>query len=82
MQLWGRAVTEAGTTDAKAVVKVMETYKDQPTILGPRSFSHELHIQAQVPMLVEEVSGGQDHVIDNWSISEAVPNDVLYRMKK
>lgn len=82
MQLWGRAVTEAGTTDGKAVVKVLETYKDQPTILGPRTFTHALHIQTQVPMLVEEVTGGQDHVIDDWAIAEAVPNDVLYRLKK
>jgi hypothetical protein len=33
-------------------------------------------------MLIEEVSAGQDKVIDNWKVSETMPDDVLYRLKK
>jgi branched-chain amino acid transport system substrate-binding protein len=82
MQLWAKAVTETGTTDPKTVVKKLETYKDVPTVLGPRSFSPKLHIQTQIPMMIEEVADGADKVIDSQTVSEAIPNDVLYRLKK
>ena len=82
MQLWAKAVTEAGTTDPKAVVAKLETFQDVPTVLGPRSFSPKLHIQVKIPMMIEDVVDGADKVIDNQELSEAVPNDVLYRLKK
>jgi branched-chain amino acid transport system substrate-binding protein len=34
LQQWAKAVTKAGTIEGKAVVAVMETYKDEPSILG------------------------------------------------
>jgi branched-chain amino acid transport system substrate-binding protein len=82
LQLWSRAVTETGTTDSKTVVAKMETFKNAPTALGPRSFSSSLHIQDQIPMMIEEVVDGADKVIDSEAVSEPVPNDVLYRLKK
>jgi len=82
MQLWAKAVTETGTTDPKTVVAKLETFKDVPTVLGPRSFSSKLHIQDKMPLMIEEVVDGADKVIDSQTLSEAVPNDVLYRLKK
>ena len=82
MQLWAKAVTEVGTTDPKAVVKKLETFKNVETVLGPRSFSNKLHIQVQQPMMIEEVVNGADKVIDSQDLSEPVPNAVLYRLKK
>lgn len=79
LQLWARAVTEAGTTDAKAVTAKLQSYKNAPTILGPRSFTPTLHIQTWAPMLIEEVGDGKDRVIDQWELSAPVPDDVLYR---
>ena len=82
LQLWGRAVEKAGTTNGKEVTAVLESFKNEPTLLGPRNFSHDLHIQTQIPMLIEDVAGGQDKVVDKWSVSEAMPDEVLYRLKK
>jgi branched-chain amino acid transport system substrate-binding protein len=82
MELWAKAVEKAGTTDAKAVVDVMNTFKDEPTLLGPRTFTPMLHIQDQPLELIAEVGGGQGKVIDQWRISEPVPQEVLYRLKK
>jgi branched-chain amino acid transport system substrate-binding protein len=82
LQLWAKAVTEAGTTDPKAVVAKLETFKDVPTVLGPRSFSNKLHIQVQIPLMIEDVVDGADKVVDSQALSDAVPNDVLYRLKK
>jgi branched-chain amino acid transport system substrate-binding protein len=82
MQLWAKAVTETGTTDPKTVVAKLETYKNVPTVLGPRSFSSKLHIQVQIPLMIEDVVNGADKVVDSQNLSEAVPNAVLYRLKK
>jgi branched-chain amino acid transport system substrate-binding protein len=82
MQLWAKAVTDAGTTDPKAVVTKLETFKNVPTVLGPRSFSSKLHIQDQIPLMIEDVVDGADKVVDKQDLSDAVPNDVLYRLKK
>ena len=82
LQLWAKAVTEAGTTDPKAVVAKLETFRNEPTVLGPRSFSAKLHIQDQMPMMIAEVDDGADKIIDNWTLATPVPNDVLYRLKR
>jgi branched-chain amino acid transport system substrate-binding protein len=82
LQLWAKAVTKAGTTDGKAVVAVMESFHNEATILGPRSFSNTLHIQDQIPMLIEEVQNGEGKVIDEVPLSDAIPPAVLFRQKK
>jgi branched-chain amino acid transport system substrate-binding protein len=82
LQLWAKAVNDAGTADPKAVVAKLETFQNVPTVLGPRSFTNKLHIQVKIPMMIEDVVNGADKVIDNQELSEAVPNDVLYRLKK
>jgi hypothetical protein len=33
-------------------------------------------------MMIEEVTDGADKIIDSQPVSEPVPNDVLYRLKK
>ena len=82
LQLWSKAVTTVGSTDGKAVVAVMNTYRDEPTVLGPRTFTDKLHIQTHIPMFVTEIKDGKQNFIEEWRISSEIPNDVLYRLKK
>jgi branched-chain amino acid transport system substrate-binding protein len=82
LELWAKAVEKAGTLDADKVVAVLNTYHDEPTILGPRSFSPKLHIQDQSPLFVVSISNRTGKVVDSWRVSEAIPNEVLYRLKK
>jgi branched-chain amino acid transport system substrate-binding protein len=82
LELWAKAVEKAGTTDAAKVVAVMNTFKDEPTLLGPRSFTDKLHIQDRAPYMVVEIADKKGKVLEPWRIGQAVPNDVLYRLKK
>lgn len=82
LQLWAKAVEKAGTTDAAKVVAVMNTFRDEPTILGPRTFTSELHIQDRAPYYITEICNGKGKVVDHWRVSEAPPKEVLYRLKK
>ena len=82
LQLWAKAVTLCGTADPKTVAAKLETMKNEPTVLGPRSFTAKLHIQDEMALMIAQVSDGADKVIDSWHLSGPVPNDVLYRLKK
>ena len=75
---WAKAVTRAGTFEANAVVKELEKFNNEPSIFGPRTFTSELHHQNQARYLIVEVAEGKSKVIDEWTISEPVPMDVLF----
>ncbi|WP_284946397.1 ABC transporter substrate-binding protein [Acidisoma cladoniae] len=82
LQLWGKAVTAAGTTDAKPVVAIMQKYTNEPTALGPRSFTPRMHIQTDIPLTIVDIADGKQTAITQWRIKEPIPVAVLYRLKK
>lgn len=82
LDLWARAVEKAGSTDAASVVATMEQYKEEMTMIGPRTFTSELHIQADVPMQILKYENGKPKVIEQYRVSEPVPFEVLFRIKK
>ncbi|MGE4064791.1 MAG: ABC transporter substrate-binding protein [Rhodospirillaceae bacterium] len=81
LELWAKAVTKVGTTDAKTVVAEMEKYHREPTSLGPRSFSKELHIQAALPLVINQITEGTGKVVAEVEVPE-IPRNVLYRLQK
>jgi branched-chain amino acid transport system substrate-binding protein len=81
MQLWSQAVTKTGTTDGKAVVAEMETYKNVPTALGPRSFTHTIHIQTSIPLVINLIEDGKGSVVGT-TVTPDIPHDILYRVNK
>jgi branched-chain amino acid transport system substrate-binding protein len=81
MQLWGRAVEKAGTTDAAKVVPLMEQYKDEASFMGPRTFTSKFHIQTNVPMQIVKYSDGKPKDVDQFRITEDLPVKVLFRAK-
>ena len=81
LQLWAKAVAKTGTTDGKVVVADMETYKQEPTALGPRSFSHDTHIQVALPLVINEINDGVGKVVATEEVPD-IPRDVLYRLSK
>ncbi|WP_244491997.1 ABC transporter substrate-binding protein [Aureimonas sp. AU12] len=82
LQLWAEAVTKAGSTDSKEVVALINEMKDAPTVIGPRTFSPKLHIQTQNPMIVVSYEGDKETPVETWTISQTIPDPVLYRLKK
>ncbi|XWN31250.1 MAG: ABC transporter substrate-binding protein [Devosia sp.] len=80
LDLWAAAVEEAGTTDAAPVVDILNTKDEADTILGPRSFSPDLHIQTTMPMFVVSYENDARTPVMEWKIEEEIPNEVLYRI--
>jgi branched-chain amino acid transport system substrate-binding protein len=78
LDLWAKAVEKAGSTDGPSVAAVLNTMKDEKTFIGPRSFTPELHIQTNAEMLVLTHSDGKVQVKDRYSLSEPLPQAVLF----
>jgi len=77
-EMWAKAVEKAGTFESDAVVEALENFRNEPVLVGTRTFSKTLHHQAQAPYLIIETTNGQPAVVDDWTISEPVPMDVLF----
>ena len=77
-EMWAKAVEMAGTFDSDAVVEALESFRDEPVLVGTRTFTKTLHHQARAPYLIVETTNGKPAVVDEWTISEAVPMDVLF----
>jgi branched-chain amino acid transport system substrate-binding protein len=77
IDVWAKAVERAGTTDAAAVVAELEKMNNEPTLFGPRTFTSEIHHQNRGRYLIVETNNGKPRVIDEWTISEAIPVDYL-----
>jgi branched-chain amino acid transport system substrate-binding protein len=59
IELWSKAVERAGTVDTDKVVAELNKMHDEPTILGPRGFSPELHIQSKARYAIIGIDHGQ-----------------------
>lgn len=78
IEMWARAVEKAGTFETDAVVAAMETFRDEPFLIGTRTFTNVLHHQDRAPYLIVETTNGKPAVAADFTISEAVPLDVLF----
>jgi branched-chain amino acid transport system substrate-binding protein len=67
VNLYAKAVERAKSTDATRVVEALESPDAIPTILGPYSFSHDLHIQTKFPFTIVSVQDGKHTAIDSWT---------------
>jgi branched-chain amino acid transport system substrate-binding protein len=76
--MWALAVEKAGTFDSDAVVEALESFVNEPVLVGTRTFTKTLHHQSQAPYLIVETTNGKPAVVESWTISEAVPMDVLF----
>lgn len=78
IEMWARAVEKAGTFETDAVVAAMETFREEPFLIGTRTFTNILHHQDRAPYLIVETTNGKPAVAADFTISEPVPLDVLF----
>ena len=72
VEAWARAVEKAGVLDADAVVAALESFEDEPLVIGPTTFSPELRIQHTRPMTILKAEDGTFSAIGSRS-SDFVP---------
>jgi branched-chain amino acid transport system substrate-binding protein len=79
IQLYAAAVEKAGSTDPKLVTAAAETFKDQPTLLGPYSFTPELHIQTKFRYTMMSVENGKHKSLEKWTSTTPMTMGMLFR---
>jgi branched-chain amino acid transport system substrate-binding protein len=77
IQMWADGVRQASSFDAEKVAAAMESFKNHPTIIGPVSFTPDLHIQNQAHMLMLKIADGKYQNL-GYVDSPAVPMNVLF----
>lgn len=59
VQAWAKAVTKAGSFDADKVAAVLDSFKGESLLIGPTSYSADLHIETTRPMTIVESQNGK-----------------------
>ena len=78
MDLWAKAVERAGTVDSAAVTAEMEKFTDEPTLMGPRSFSDRLHIQDKARYAIICTDEGQPRMA-GYVTAGPIPKEVILK---
>jgi branched-chain amino acid transport system substrate-binding protein len=71
MDLWKRAVTEAKTTNAGAVQKKLDTFRNVSTIVGATTYTSTAHIALDRPMEILAITNGKIHYLETWKVKKA-----------
>lgn len=80
IEQWAKAVEKAKTTKAEPVVAILESFKDEPLTIGPTSYTKDLHIQVNRPLLIMQVTNGKHKSLEVWR-NEIIPSTaLLYRL--
>ena len=79
IDVWAKAVERAKSTDADKVTAELEKMRNEPTIFGPRTFTKDIHHQNLARMLISEIKAGKPAIVVQWTITKAVPLDVLLK---
>jgi branched-chain amino acid transport system substrate-binding protein len=79
IQLYAAALEKAKTTEPKAVVAAFESFQDQPTVEGPFSFSHDLHIQKKFQFTIMGVNNGKHEALELWTTTTPLTINDLFR---
>ena len=80
IQAWSRAVERAGTTDADPVLAEMEKFNEEPLLIGPTTFTDELHIQTHRPQLIVQVEDGKMSPLKLYRNEYIPPFELLFRI--
>ena len=78
IELWSRAVERAGTVATDPVLAELEKMTGEETIIGPRGFSDQLHIQDTARYAILCSDDGEPRFQEYWTAGP-VPKDVLLK---
>lgn len=80
IEQWAHAVTEARSTDSDKTLAVMNSYRDQPFLVGPTSYTKDLHIQVNRPWLIMTVKDGSFHAVEMYRNQFTPDLKLLFRV--
>lgn len=71
VQAWAIAANKAGSLDGDKVAAVLDSFKDEPLVVGPTTWSSDLHIATSRPMAIVGVQNGKFTSQGRFSVEKA-----------
>ncbi|HET7714764.1 MAG TPA: ABC transporter substrate-binding protein [Bauldia sp.] len=73
VQAWAKAAEKAGSLDGDKVAAVLDTFTNEPLVIGPTTYSPELHIQTTRPMAIVGVDKGKFGAVGRFTVESYPP---------
>ena len=68
VQAWATAANKAGSLEAIKVAAVLDTFAKEPLVIGPTTYTPDLHIQTMRPMSIIGVTGGKFAAVGRYTV--------------
>ena len=73
VQAWATAANKAGSLDGAKVAAVLDTFAKEPLVIGPTTYTPELHIQTTRPMSIIGVTDGKFAAVGRFTVESFPP---------
>jgi branched-chain amino acid transport system substrate-binding protein len=73
VQAWANAANEAGSLSGADVAAVLDTFSEEPLVIGPTTYTPELHIQTTRPMTIVGVTDGKFAAVGRFTVESHPP---------
>jgi branched-chain amino acid transport system substrate-binding protein len=82
IQLWAKAVERAKSLDAKLVTAQLEKFRDEPSLMGPVSFSKGMHVTAKYTFQIIGVENGKRKRVGSSTPTTVFTQKMLFGVQK
>jgi branched-chain amino acid transport system substrate-binding protein len=73
VQAWAAAANKAGSLEGSKVAAVLDTFNEEPLMIGPTTYTPELHIQTTRPMTIVGVTDGKFGAVGRFTVEQHPP---------
>jgi branched-chain amino acid transport system substrate-binding protein len=73
VQAWANAANKAGSLDGDKVAAVLDSFAGEPLVIGPTTYTPELHIQTTRPMTIVGVDKGKFGAVGRFTVESYPP---------
>ena len=73
VQAWAVAANKAGSLEGAKVAAVLDTFAGEPLVIGPTTYTPDLHIQTTRPMSIIGVTGGKFAAVGRFTVESFPP---------
>jgi branched-chain amino acid transport system substrate-binding protein len=73
VQAWATAVNRAGSLEGAKVAAELDKFSEEPLVIGPTTYTSELHIQTTRPMTIVGVTDGKFAAVGRFTVESHPP---------
>lgn len=71
LELFQKAVEQAGSTEGTALSDELNKFTEVPTMVGATTYTPEIHIALDRPMLVNQIQNGKPSYLETWKVAKS-----------